>query len=165
LRKSLSIQKELGDNSGLAHTLWVLGGIALDREEYEEAKECLERSRQLYTELEDTDGLAGVFHYMGILAQDLGDYKEARALYLQSLDMAAAAANESGIAATLAQLGTLAEAQGRLEESVILWVYAAAKLEELGSPHVQIALDSLDEASEKLGEERCHEIFEDAGLS
>ncbi len=99
----------------------------------------------------------GILFELGMLQHDVADYAVARHLLQQTLEMAEATADKIGVAATLAQLATVAEPEGRLEESVILWAQAAAMLEELGSPDLQLALDSLDE-------ERCHEIFEDAGL-
>ncbi len=127
-------------------------------------EELLDGYRALGDGPRERTSQTAILFELGMLQHDLGDYAVARHLLQQTLEMAEATADKIGVAATLAQLGTVAEPEGRLEESFILWAQSSAMLEELGSPDLQLALDSLDEASEKLGEERCHEMFEDAGL-
>jgi uncharacterized protein HemY len=127
-------------------------------------EELLDGYRALGDGPREKTSQADILLELGMLRHDLGDYARARDLLQQTLEIAEAIGDKIGVAAILGQLGTVAEAEGRQEEGVTLWAQTAATLEELASLDLQLALDSLDEAREELGEERCHEIFEDAGL-
>ena len=96
-QESLALFTELGDQRGEANVNWALAIAAMTSGAYAEARQRLERSRQLNTERNDPFGLAWVLHMVGLLDSIEGDVPSAVKAFAEALRLFVAADDRSGI--------------------------------------------------------------------
>lgn len=65
LSQAFRISKEIGDESGEAALLLIMGNENLKQKKYDEAEKCLENSKSLFKRLGDESGLAGAMIILG----------------------------------------------------------------------------------------------------
>ncbi|PKL68864.1 MAG: tetratricopeptide repeat-containing protein [Methanobacteriales archaeon HGW-Methanobacteriales-1] len=65
LSQAFRISKEIGDASGEAALLLIMGNENLKQKKYDEAEKCLENSKSLFKRLGDESGLAGAMIILG----------------------------------------------------------------------------------------------------
>ena len=83
--ESLTIQRQLGDQGGIAGSLNNLGMVASAQGDYAGARALYEESLTILRPLGHQQFLANVLSSLGHVAYGQGDYGEARALYAESL--------------------------------------------------------------------------------
>ena len=150
--ESLTIEKQLGDQSGQATTLHQLGTIAQEQGQYEEARRLYGKSLAIYERLGNQSGRAITLHLLGIIAQSQGGYEEAQRLYSESLAIYERLGNQSGRATTLGQLGLLERQQGHIHAALKYTAQALVIFEHLRSPYQDLALRTIGELRDLLGE-------------
>jgi predicted ATPase/DNA-binding SARP family transcriptional activator len=106
------IQRELGDQAGIAASLIGLGNVAHSQGNQEAARTLYEDSLAIRRERGDRWGIANSLSNLGNVAYSLRDYGAARALYEESLAMNQELGDKAGIANSLYNLGCLAHVQG-----------------------------------------------------
>ena len=97
-----------------------------------EAKECLEKAKEIFTISNNKVGIAAIDHNLAIICSDQGDYEEAIKKYNQSLKIKEELGDKHGIASTLHQLGNVHYLQSNYEEAVKLYNQCLKIKEELG---------------------------------
>lgn len=109
---SLTIQRELGDQRGIAHSLRNLGTLALSEGDYPSARALYEESLAIRRELGDRQGIANSLNSLGTIACMHGEYAAARALYQESIAIDRELGDRRAIAYSLNNLGNVAHSQG-----------------------------------------------------
>jgi predicted ATPase/DNA-binding CsgD family transcriptional regulator len=102
--KSLPLYRELGDQRGIALSLWVLGNIAWVRSDPATARSLLEEALALFKEVDDQEYAAYSLFSLGLLASSQGEYARAHALYEEGLAFFREIEHKRGIAHSLSQL-------------------------------------------------------------
>ena len=114
--ESLALYRELGDQPGIALSLWVLGNIAWVRSDTAKARSLLEEALALFKEVDDKEYAAYSLFSLALLASSQGEYVRACALYEESLAFFREIEHKRGIAHSLSQLAqVLFDSQGSQE--------------------------------------------------
>jgi tetratricopeptide (TPR) repeat protein len=127
-KESLALFRALGDHWGMAyHALYLLGHIAVDLGDYDQAKQCFEKSQAIGQALGDhrliTDSLEG----LGYAAYAQGQLEEAERLRRETISRYHEIDDQQGIAEglfnlgwTLLWLGKFAEAHSLMQQSIAM---------------------------------------------
>ena len=111
--EGLALYRELGDERGIALSLWVLGNVAWVRGVTAKARSLLEEALALFKEVDDKEYAAYSLFSLGLLASSQGEYAKALALYEEGLVLFKEIEQKRGIAHTISQLAqTLFVSQG-----------------------------------------------------
>lgn len=105
LQESLQLREHIGDQRGIASALSLLGDLAYERGDYEEARRYATQSLTLYNELGDNFGRALALNHLGQVAGSKGAYLEAKRYYEESLALLRAHGNPREIAVCLDCVG------------------------------------------------------------
>ncbi len=119
-QQSLELRERLGDQAGIASSLYQLSRIALDEGNYGEAHRLNQRSLELREWLGDQAGIASSLYQLGNIALEQGEYTKAQHVYRQSLELREQVGDQSGIATSLHQLGWVADEQNDAAEATRL---------------------------------------------
>src|SRR5207247_1842422 len=122
--ESLAIRREVGDQRGIANSLWKLGQIIHMQGDPAAARPLYEESLALRR----GSGRASTYG-MGILAFEQGDYASARPLLEESLAARRELGNRLDIVWHLEALAALSAAQGQTVHAARIWG-AAERLRE-----------------------------------
>jgi predicted ATPase/DNA-binding SARP family transcriptional activator len=112
LQESLSIWRELGEESAIADTLHFLADVAYYQSHYDEARALYEESLALRRGLRDRRGIARSLESLGSLTRRLYDFQRMRALYEESLTLRRQLGNKVELAASLGNMGNAARDRG-----------------------------------------------------
>jgi predicted ATPase/DNA-binding CsgD family transcriptional regulator len=134
-QESLALCRELGDQAGVAYSLYLLAWAARDRENFAEARAFTEEALALFKELGDTERIVWSLYTLASLDALLGEYSRASTLLEQSFALFKEQGNKIGLAWSLNILAQVyLESQtdtmripSLLEQSLALW-------RELGDP-------------------------------
>ena len=157
LESCLLLQRELGNQRGIASALNHLAGVVMQLSDFRRARDLYEESLTINRALDDRWGVRTCLNNLGIIAESEGDFRRAQELYEQSLALAKELGSQTAIASTLANLGDMAHSLGQypaarqfLESSLSMvrelgdkWNIAYAQL-KLG--YVAVALGDYDMA-------------------
>ncbi len=126
--KSLGLYREIGDKSGIAHQLNLLGEIAQFQGQYMDATELYQESLALRYERSEKRGIATTLGQLGIIARDRGQYLQAEEQLEESLILSREIEDKQMIALALKNLGLNAyylceypKASRLFEEAVTLY--------------------------------------------
>jgi len=119
--QSLEIDKQLGNQAGIAMSLRQLGRIARDQGDYQEARDLYNQSLEIMKQLGNQAGIAKSLHQLGRIAQLQGHYQKAEDLCNQSLEIKGNLGDQAGIGISLHQLGRIAQLQGRYQDAKELY--------------------------------------------
>jgi tetratricopeptide (TPR) repeat protein len=161
---ALAIRRELQDRTAVAETLNLLGLIAVDSGDPEEARPLLEEARELLGD-EDHARLGMVLHNLARLRMRESNREAARALYEGALRHRRAAGDARGEAETLISLGALAQELGESARARQFYLESLQVARSLGDQHnIAILLNNLGELAEAQEElELAVPLFEHAG--
>jgi predicted ATPase/DNA-binding SARP family transcriptional activator len=112
LQESLSIWRELGEESAIADTLHFLADVVYYQSHYDEARALYEESLLLRRELGDRRGIARSLESLGSLTRRLNDPQGTRAFYEESLALRRRLGNKVELAASLGNMGNAARDRG-----------------------------------------------------
>ncbi len=102
--ESLTLYQELGDQRGIARSLYHLGRVAWVRGNTIEAHALLEKVLAIFREVDDKQYIAYSLFSLALLKSSQGEYARARTLYEASLAIHRKLGNKRGIAHSLSQL-------------------------------------------------------------
>lgn len=122
-QRCLELSREVGYKQGIAAALSYLGLLALEREEEDEARSCLEEAFRLRQGLLSPCGITRGRYYLAGLSRVQRDYTTARTLYETCLKELREVGDGEFIASCLEELAEVVIAQGVEEEitSECLW--------------------------------------------
>ena len=110
-----------------------LGWVALEREEYGQAKQLFEESLALSREMRDTWWLATSLSNLAVVSHSLGDSEKATELYEESMDLFREQGDKRRLATCLNNLAMVVYSQGDLGRAAQLTEESVALLRELGA--------------------------------
>lgn len=123
---SLSINRALRDNAGIATSLINLGWIAVQKCDYREARSLSEEGLALHKAAGSQHGVVLALNNLAFIADYQGDYQRARELHSQSIklrregsDTRALAFSLIHLTRTLTTLGEYAEAERSIHEGLV----------------------------------------------
>lgn len=121
-KEALSIWRGLGRDgrSGLAHTLGLLGDLAIYEGDYEQAPVLIQEAAAIFRELDDGHGLGYVLLLSSWAAMRTGDYTDATARLEEYRALTERIGDSQGNAFALSGLGEVAVRQGDYERAIAL---------------------------------------------
>jgi tetratricopeptide (TPR) repeat protein len=133
--ESLSLQREVNDRRGAAHSLFNLGNVAVYRDDYSAALEWYEQSLPLFQEIGDRDGIANVLNNLGEVARLQGDYAAADTWLKKALVLYRDLGDKNNISIALEAAALLASEQKHLHcRAALLFGAAMALRKKIGAP-------------------------------
>jgi predicted ATPase len=118
--EALAINRELGDQRGIAESLFALGVAVGEGGDWAGARPLLDDSLRLYRELGDEPRVLWGTRALAWAHAEFGDLEGARPLYEEALRQARAAGNRLGESVVLGSLAWLAVREGRVQDSAAL---------------------------------------------
>jgi class 3 adenylate cyclase/Tfp pilus assembly protein PilF len=106
------LSRTIGDQRGESLLLNLLGLIALERHDPQDAKDCFQQTLELMRAVKDRRGEAQPLNNLGIVAGSQGDFAAAWDFYQQALEIAREIGDRGGEGLVLGNLGWLAKTQG-----------------------------------------------------
>jgi tetratricopeptide (TPR) repeat protein len=88
-RKSLAIDAELGDRTGIASSYHQLGMVAHDQGDYDQALDWYRQALRIFEELGNRPNMASTTSLIGVLLTEAGSPEDALRWSLRSLDLRA----------------------------------------------------------------------------
>jgi tetratricopeptide (TPR) repeat protein len=146
LQEGFSLQREVGDQEGIAVSSLLLGWVALTQGDIATARTCIEEGLALYRKMEHREGIAEALALLGRVEAARGEYTYARVLYEESLTIAREIGDKELIASSLAGLASVVAVQGEPDWAVRLWGSAEALREAIGAPLQPIERADYDHA-------------------
>jgi len=116
--KSLNINEELGDKSGIATTNNNIGSIYADQGNYELALFYNEKCLNIDKELGDKDGMATSYNNIGLIYKEQGNYEQALSYYEKSLNINEELGDKHGMATSYNNIGNIYAEQGNYEQAL-----------------------------------------------
>lgn len=130
--ESLALSQELGDQRGIANSLYLLAQATRVQGDHGAAVTLYQESVALYRQMGDWRGLATSLHSLAAIAYNHGDYVTTRELLEQGLAIYREKDDSRGIALVLDTLGHLASAEGDPMTARALLEEALGMRRELG---------------------------------
>jgi tetratricopeptide (TPR) repeat protein len=128
IEENLALKRELGDERGVARSLYDLAMVAQYQGDYRHAEVLLEQGLAIGRSLEDAEVVATSLMQRGVIAHRQGDYTTARLHLEESVTVWRTSNNRRGLGRLLSALGSLALAEGdyvtaraRFKESLAIW--------------------------------------------
>lgn len=127
-QEALALCRQLGDQSGIAFSLHLLGGALWVRGNLRDGQTLVEESLALFRSLSDLDQTAWALSQLGMIESSQGRYEKARALFEESLALHRTMNHQRGIAfsavhlaqALFASQSALATVDALINEGVAL---------------------------------------------
>jgi predicted ATPase/class 3 adenylate cyclase len=141
-----ALQREIGDQEGMAGASLLLGWVALTQGDMAAARTRVEEGLTLYRKMEHREGIAEALALLGKVATARRDYGCARALYDESLALARGIGDQELLASGLTGLAHVVAMQGEPAWAVQLWGSAEALREAIGAPVPSIERADYDQA-------------------
>jgi len=134
LQEGVTLQREVGDQEGIAVSSLLLGWMALTQGDLGTARTRVEEGLMLYRKMEHREGLAEALALLGKVETARGEQAAARVLYDESLALACDIGDQELIASSLTGLARVVAMQGEPAWAVRLWGCAEALREAIGAP-------------------------------
>lgn len=133
LKKSLELQRAIGDKFGIGLTLLRLGKALIQCNKEEEATRCIEESFEIRSKLGLKAGIAECMNSMAmlLLSKELND--EAIALFRQSVLIQWDLRNKAGVLSNLLGIAHTLQKQNRKEDCIKIFQLAAQFIKAQGT--------------------------------
>jgi predicted ATPase/class 3 adenylate cyclase len=112
LAEALPLFRELGDDGGVARTLWGIGNAAYFDQSFAAANPPLKECQAIFKRLDDRFMLAWSTHTLGLVAVGTGDIEVGKRYFSEALQLFIEAQDVSGITLQLDNLSVIARAEG-----------------------------------------------------
>ncbi len=172
-RESLILFRELGDQQGIALSLYLLSVVPWMKGDRIAARSMTEEALVQFRKMGDRERIAWSLSTMGLLDTQEGKYASARALYEESLATHRALGDKRGIAATLLRLAQLlfvslgdqAALRSLLDEGLALFNELGEKegIANIYSLSAQLALSQGDISTARLQIEKSIMLYRETG--
>jgi len=126
--RSLSLYKELNDNSGIAFVLNALGTIALQQQDLLKARQLFNESLALRSQIGDPWQIAQTLQNFAPIAFQEKDYISAKRLSEETIALFEQAGDQRGVARTLGDLAEFERVDGNLIRAVELLKQSLSQL-------------------------------------
>lgn len=112
LEEALPLFRELGDDGGIARTLWGLGNAAYFGKDFVAANPLVEEAQTLFRRLDDRFMLAWASHTLGLVAVGTNNFDTAKRSFSEALQLFIEAKDVSGITLQLDNLSVVVRHEG-----------------------------------------------------
>jgi predicted ATPase/class 3 adenylate cyclase len=109
---ALLAYRELGDNTGIARSLWALGNVLHQQGKLDSANEALDEAIKIFRKLDDRFSLGWAMHTRLLIAIVQGDLSLAWSLTREGLEIFGKSADVSGIVVFLDDAAAVAKVRG-----------------------------------------------------
>jgi len=109
--QSLAIREKIGDQRGIANSLYNIGRIYDDQGKDSKALDNFIQCLDYYEQVGDQNGLSLIFNYIGGIYYKQGDYTKARKYYAEGLVLDEQLKDKLGIAIAYSNIGNTLRAQ------------------------------------------------------
>jgi tetratricopeptide (TPR) repeat protein len=116
-RKSLDIDKALGQQEGMAAAYVNLGNIYQSRGKLDKAEEFYRKSLDINKALGQQEGMASAYGNLGIIYRTRGKLDKAEEFCRKSLDINKALGRQKGMASAYGNLGVIYQSRGKLDKA------------------------------------------------
>lgn len=130
--EGLELYRKLGDRSGIALALNVLGSVASYTGDYVEAETLTEQGLALYRQLRDMWGIGLSLNNLGALAADRGNLDRARTLYEEGLRIEQELGADWAVSVVQCNLGDLSREFGDYESALRMYARSLELRRALG---------------------------------
>ena len=130
--EGLVLHRTLGDERGVAMSLWGIGGDAVEERDWQKAADLLPQSLHLLRKTGNLHFVPWIIRTLAWSAAASGDLKRGRALYEEGLAAARQTGSRSAEAALLGSLGWLAVLGGRPREALPIYFQSLTLKREIG---------------------------------
>ncbi|MFO8080201.1 MAG: BTAD domain-containing putative transcriptional regulator [Armatimonadota bacterium] len=145
-RCALKRRRALGDRTGSAEALNLLGLVRLNKADPNGARECFEGVLRLWP---DAHGRARALHNLARLSAGAGDAARAECLYREALECRREADDVRGEAETLNGLGAISQSRGDVSAAREFYSRSLSIYQDLHYPHgIGVALNNLGELAQ-----------------
>jgi predicted ATPase/DNA-binding SARP family transcriptional activator len=110
--QSLALFRNLGDQTGAAHSLVGLGRVMMSQGDQQRAEMLLEESLALFRDMGDQEGITRSLYCLGLVALAQDKLQQARSLFEESLALQRALGDKKSIFWLVNGLGEVARCQG-----------------------------------------------------
>ena len=139
--EALALHRQVGDVSGTANSLLILGNVHAEERDFATARSLFEESQRAFRELGDDHYTLLATRLLAWMFYDLGDHDRARALHEDVVRQARATGNERMQATSLGALAEYAIYEGRVGDAVPLLKESTRIYRDLGErPEVTLNL-------------------------
>ncbi len=130
--KSLQIQEEAGDKSGIALLLNNIGGIYKEQGDIPKALEYWNKSLKIKEEIGDKEGISNSLNNIGVIFEEQGNISKAMEYYQRGLKINEDIGNKEGISYSLSNIGLIYGNQGDYHKAVECYQKSLNIYEETG---------------------------------
>jgi predicted ATPase/class 3 adenylate cyclase/Flp pilus assembly protein TadD len=142
-QESLEAYRKADDKLGVANTLNLLGTLATDEGQFDEARQLCREALELWPS-SHLVGRGKTLHNLARAEQESGNPEEARRIYEEALPMRRQSGDNRGLAKTLSNLGTIANMDGDYTEARRLYSESLSLLRYLDQPlNIAIMLNNI----------------------
>ncbi len=142
--KSMKIQEEIGDKSGLANSLNNIGFIYKQRGDVKKALGYWNKSLKIRQEINDKAGIANSLNNLGLIYRQQGDIPKAIDYFMKSLKIREEINDKQGVSTSLNNLGLVYKQQGDAVKALEYYLKSLRIAEELGDKvRVAYALNNI----------------------
>jgi predicted ATPase/transcriptional regulator with XRE-family HTH domain len=134
LGEGLVLEREMGNELGIARSLNNLALVSMDQGHFTQAAELLEESLAVRRRLEDHTGIAAVLSNLGLVEMYRSDFARAVQLFEESLAIRRRSGDRVGCAIALCNMGEAARRQADFERARTYFVEAIKSLGDLDDP-------------------------------
>ncbi|HLJ32412.1 MAG TPA: tetratricopeptide repeat protein, partial [Ktedonobacteraceae bacterium] len=106
-QESLALYQELGDQPGVAFSLYLLGAVASTRGEPTKGRLLLDKALVLFREIQNKDQIAWSLYLLGLFDGISGEFARARSLFEQSLALHRQMQHKRGITFSLIHMAQM----------------------------------------------------------
>lgn len=133
LTESLELNRQLGDEAGIAAALLYLGRATRAHGDYARADTLIREGLDLYSQVGSPEGIVWALLSLGDLTREQGDLVQSQALFEEALRRSEAVGSKAGVAPALMNLGQLAARRGDFDTAQVHYDEALALFHTLGS--------------------------------
>ena len=149
--ESLALSRQLGDQHGIAKSLYDMGQVAYTQDDFAGARALFEESLTLFRQLGDQEGVANALRGLGLVVHSQGDFAGARALCEESLALSRQSGDPRAISNALMNLGQVAQSQGDFAGARALYEESLILTRQLGG-NTAYELGSLGQVAQSQGD-------------
>ncbi|MGO9298359.1 MAG: BTAD domain-containing putative transcriptional regulator [Streptosporangiaceae bacterium] len=132
LEAALALQRELGDDRGIAAALQVLGSVAREQGSYQRSIELHEQGLAVAQAAGDTGGIAAARNYLAFTSWLRRDFERAGAEAATALEQCRALGDQAGVVWALISLGAVARYQGAAQRAAELLGQSRSLADQIG---------------------------------
>lgn len=131
-RLAQGIAERIGDQPGIARSLYNLGNVAWAQSNLAQAMEYIQKSQSLYERLGNKPGIARALNSLGNIQYAQGNYAQALEHFRQSLTLLESVNNKPGVAIALNNIGNIHFRQDNYTQALEHFQKSLALSEALG---------------------------------